>query len=122
MAQTEEYGVATKSSKCTEKSGVFEFANAISPACLFSCDRSFLDLYADSVVPTENSKCAEESGVFEFTDFRTNSFPCARGSWPDPNFPPVISRVRRLFRASWGASFAVLVSSSSQFFRPPFTL
>ena len=39
-----------------------------------------------------------------------------------PNFPPVISRVRRLFRPSWGASFVVLVSCSSQFFRPPFTL
>ncbi len=39
-----------------------------------------------------------------------------------PNFPPVISRVRRLFRPSWGVSFVVLVSSSSQFFRPPFTL
>ena len=39
-----------------------------------------------------------------------------------PNFPPVISRVRRLFRPSWGVSFVVLVSCSSQFFRPPFTL
>ena len=39
-----------------------------------------------------------------------------------PNFPPVISRVRRLFRPSWGALFVVLVSCSSQFFRPPFTL
>src|SRR5208282_2269133 len=27
-----------------------------------------------------------------------------------PNFPPVVSRVRRLFRPSWGASFVVLVS------------
>ena len=39
-----------------------------------------------------------------------------------PNFPPVISRVRRLFRPSWGVSFVVVVSCSSQFFRPPFTL
>ena len=39
-----------------------------------------------------------------------------------PNFPPFISRVRRLFRLSWGVSFVVLVSCSSQFFRPPFTL
>jgi hypothetical protein len=37
-----------------------------------------------------------------------------------PNFPPVISRVRRLFRPCWGVSF-VVVSCSSQFFRPPFT-
>jgi hypothetical protein len=27
-----------------------------------------------------------------------------------PNFPPVISRVRRLFRPSWGVSFVVVVS------------
>jgi hypothetical protein len=26
-----------------------------------------------------------------------------------PNFPPVISRVRRLFRPSWGVSFVVVV-------------
>jgi Putative Flp pilus-assembly TadE/G-like len=39
-----------------------------------------------------------------------------------PNFPPVISRVRRLFHPSWGVSFVVVVSCSSQFFRPPFTL
>jgi hypothetical protein len=28
----------------------FEFADAISPACLSSCDRSLLGLYADSLV------------------------------------------------------------------------
>jgi len=39
-----------------------------------------------------------------------------------PNFPPFISRDRRLFRPSWGMSFVVVVSCSSQFFRPPFTL
>ena len=44
------------------------------------------------------------------------------GTGLHPNFPPVISRVRRLFRPSWGASFVVVVSCSSQFFRPPFTL
>ena len=38
-----------------------------------------------------------------------------------PNFPPV-SRVRRLVRPSWGVFFVASVSSSSQFFRPPFTL
>jgi len=27
-----------------------------------------------------------------------------------PNFPPFISRVRRLFRPSWGASLVVVVS------------
>jgi hypothetical protein len=39
-----------------------------------------------------------------------------------PIFPPVISRVRRLFRPSWGVSCVVVVSCSYQFFRPPFTL
>jgi hypothetical protein len=39
-----------------------------------------------------------------------------------PNFQPIISRVRRSFRPSWGASFVVLFSCSSQFFRLPFTL
>ncbi len=38
-----------------------------------------------------------------------------------PNFPPPISRVRRLFGPTWGASLVVVVSCSSQFFRPPFT-
>jgi hypothetical protein len=42
--------VATKNSECAEKSGVFGFTDAISPACLSSCDRSFLGLSADSVV------------------------------------------------------------------------
>jgi len=42
--------VATKNRKCAEEPGVFEFADAISPVCLFSCDRSFLGLYADSAV------------------------------------------------------------------------
>jgi xylulose-5-phosphate/fructose-6-phosphate phosphoketolase len=36
--------------QCAEKSGVFEFADAISPACLSSRDRSLLGFYADSVV------------------------------------------------------------------------
>ena len=39
-----------------------------------------------------------------------NSFSC---SGLHPNFPPVISRVRRLFRPSWGVLFVVLVSCSS---------
>ena len=37
--------VPVKNLKCAEKSGVFGFADAISPACLSSCDRSFLGLY-----------------------------------------------------------------------------
>ena len=37
--------VTTENSECAEKSGVFGFADAISPACLRSCDRSFLGLY-----------------------------------------------------------------------------
>ena len=45
-----EGAVATRNSKYADKSGVFEFVDAISPTCLFSCDRSFLGLYADSVV------------------------------------------------------------------------
>jgi len=36
--------VATENSKCAEESGVFEFTDAISPACLSSCERSFLGL------------------------------------------------------------------------------
>ena len=39
-----------------------------------------------------------------------------------PNFPPVISRVRRLFCPSWGVLFVVVVSCSYQFFRPALTL
>ncbi len=42
--------VATKNPKCAEKSGVFEFTDGISPACLRSCDRWFLGLLADSIV------------------------------------------------------------------------
>ncbi len=39
-----------------------------------------------------------------------------------PNFPPIISRVRRLFGPFRGGSLVVVVSCSSQFFRPSFTL
>ena len=42
--------VGTKNSKCTETYGVFGFNDALSPACSSSCDRSSLDLHADSVV------------------------------------------------------------------------
>jgi len=42
--------VATKNSKCVEKSGVFGFNDAISSACSRSCDGSSLGLHADSVV------------------------------------------------------------------------
>src|ERR1035437_2893259 len=42
--------VATKNSESAEKSGVFGFTDAISPACLRSCDRSSVGLNADSVV------------------------------------------------------------------------
>ena len=41
---------ATKNSKCAEKSGVFGFIDAISPACLRSCDRSSVGLDADFIV------------------------------------------------------------------------
>ncbi len=42
--------VATKNSESAEKSGVFGFTEAISSACLRSCDRSSVGLDADSVV------------------------------------------------------------------------
>ena len=42
--------VATKNSERAGKSGVFGFTDAISPACLSWSDRSFLGVYADSVV------------------------------------------------------------------------
>jgi hypothetical protein len=38
-----------------------------------------------------------------------------------PNFQPIISRVRRVFRASWERFVCGFGSCLSQFFRPPFT-
>ena len=60
--------------------------------------------------------------AFKYYDGRTYREPLGVEAGLHPNFPPVISRVRRLFRLSWGVLFVALVSSSSQFFRPPFTL
>ena len=44
------HAVATRNSKFAEKSSVLIWTAVVSPACLSSCDRLFLGLYADSEV------------------------------------------------------------------------
>ncbi len=72
-----------------------------------------------SAVENKLGQFADELKEFEFIISQFSEL-CTGGL--HPNFPPFISRVRRLFRPSWGVLCVASVSSSSQFFRPPFTL
>jgi hypothetical protein len=62
-------------------------------------------LQAARATPDNTGKGSATHGAFEI-EVEANFGPDGL----HPNFPPVVSRVRRLFRPSWGASFVVLVS------------